>query len=496
MVGKKKKNLSEVIERYRSIIPPLQFEQWFDDNVNALQSVEKEFRETSDRKIRWAPYDPYEWDQYSEGEHHPQWRFVFNDTREILFGGSAGGSKSSGMLLAALRFVDVPGYSAVIFRRTTPQLNSADSLIPRSKEWLMGTPAKWNGMDKRWTFPSGATLTFSHLQYDDSVYDHFGPAYQFIGFDEATQFTEFQYQMMLTRLRRPLEGPLSEVPLRVRLASNPGGIGHTWVKSKFMEKPTSNRLFIQSMLRDNYKLDRDSYEEMLQELPPDERDRLLHGRWDILSDGVLPWQYIEQCIDQQCLWEGYEPKEQVRGNKTKTKELYLGIDIGRTRDLTVLYTWESIEDVLYTREVKAMKGVSFAEQRNEIQARLKSPSYIRAKIDKGGIGMQLAEELEAEFPHKLEGIQLNSARQGQLAEMMKARFGNTKARIPDDPDLINDFRLVSNTVTKNGVPTIQTERNSSGHGDRFWAAALGMMAVPIKVRRRAVTAPKGIKSKV
>ena len=482
--------LQSQIEHYKSILPPLYFDRFMQDAISKATLPEEETDLDANRLIRWSPHDPH--------EGKPQFNFVMDDLpREVLFGGAAGGGKSDGLLMTALKYADIPGYSAIIFRRTSPQLKSADSLIPRSKAWLMNTPAKWNGNEMRWTFPSGATLAFSHLQYDDSVYDHFGPAYQCILFDEATQFTEFQYRMILTRLRRPSEGPLSKVPLRVRLASNPGGIGHMWVKEKFIDNPTAKRLFIPSTIEDNPALDRESYIESLSELPPDERDRLLHGRWDVLSDGVLPWEYISQCIDQKSLWEGEaELTTPQRGHREKTKQLFLGIDIGRSHDLTVLWTWEMIGDVLWCREIKVLKGVKFADQRREIELRLNHPSYIRAKIDKGGIGMQLAEELEHKYGSRIEGIQLNPTRQGHLAELMKSRFGNMKVRIPDDPDTINDLRLVSNAETKNGVPIIKSERNSSGHCDRFWAAALGLMCVPYTTKKPVIRMPRGIKSKV
>jgi hypothetical protein len=74
-------------------------------------------------------------------------------------------------------------------------------------------------------FPSGATLAFGYLETDADTYRYQSAEFQLIGFDELTEFTEAQYTYLFSRLRRPSEGPLAEVPLRMCAASNPGGIG-------------------------------------------------------------------------------------------------------------------------------------------------------------------------------------------------------------------------------------------------------------------------------
>ena len=83
------------------------------------------------------------------------------DTSEVFYGGAAGGAKSSWLLMEALRFVNQPDYNALLLRRTFADLNKPEALIPRSKEWLMGTDAKWNEQQHSWSFPSGATVSFT-----------------------------------------------------------------------------------------------------------------------------------------------------------------------------------------------------------------------------------------------------------------------------------------------------------------------------------------------
>jgi predicted phage terminase large subunit-like protein len=205
-------------------------------------------------------------------------------TPEVFYGGAAGGGKSSALLMAALQFVHTPGYAALLLRRTFRDLNQPDALVPRSKGWLSGH-ADWSALDKRWTFPSGATLTFGYCDHADDIYQYQGAAFQFIGFDELTQFTEPQYLYLFSRLRKPAGGPLAGVPVRMRAASNPGGIGHEWVKRRFIAGAAAGRVFVPARLRDNPGLDADEYRRSLMHLDGVTRAQLLGGDWSAYEGG-------------------------------------------------------------------------------------------------------------------------------------------------------------------------------------------------------------------
>ncbi len=210
---------------------------------------------------------------------------LLNDRREVFYGGAAGGGKSDWLLMAALQYVDIPGYSALLLRRTFQQLSKPGGLMPRAAEWLAPTNAHWVGMKHQWTFPSGATLELGHMQHEDDKYNYQGSEYQFVGFDELTHFSETQYQYMFSRTRR-LKG--YTVPIRVRAASNPGGIGHDWVKQRMLvEGPANNRVFIPAKVHDNPHLDIEEYVESLSELDPITRAQLLEGNWDVRPRGGM-----------------------------------------------------------------------------------------------------------------------------------------------------------------------------------------------------------------
>lgn len=217
---------------------------------------------------------------------------------EAFFGGAAGPGKSTALLAGALQYADVPGYAALILRRSYADLMLPGALMDMATEWLGMTDARFSAKTMSWRFPSTATLTFGYLEHEEQKRRYASSRFHYIAFDELTQFTETQYSFLFSRLRRPAASPrgrapdgmgAGDVPLRMRSASNPGGPGHAWVKRRLVNRETRHKgaAFVPAKLIENPHLDVASYTESLDHVGPIEKERLLRGDWDVTEEGTL-----------------------------------------------------------------------------------------------------------------------------------------------------------------------------------------------------------------
>lgn len=304
---------------------------------------------------------------------------------EALYGGAAGGGKSSALLLAALEYVHVPGYAALLLRRTYADLALPGAIMDRAHDWLQGTGATWNQQEKRWTFPSGATLSFGYLETERDKYRYQGAELQFIGVDELTQWTEPAYRYLLSRLRR-LQG--ATVPLRARAASNPGGIGHDWVRKRFVESADAERRFVPANLGDNPHLDRAEYLKSLAQLDENTRRQLEEGLW-VRDVGGLVYRFDE-----------------ARNAIAKVPPLahhLLGIDYGYTDETAFcILGWREGDPTVYV--VECFKRGRLTPSAAADIAKDLSDKYkpVRIVADIGGLGKGYAEEARARFTLPIE----------------------------------------------------------------------------------------------
>lgn len=232
--------------------------------------------------------------------------FMARPEYEALYGGAAGGGKSDALVIEALRQVGAPHYKGLILRKTFPQLAE---LIDKSLNYYPRAfpGARYNASAHTWTFPSGAKILFGSMQYTKDRTRYQGQAYDFIAFDELTHFTWEEYSYLFSR-NRP-NGPGTRV--YIRATANPGGVGHGWVKERFVtaSRPMTtiwedvnwsepdgtertarqSRIFVPSSVFDNPALLRNDpyYVRNLASMPEAERNALLYGDWDTFSGQVF-----------------------------------------------------------------------------------------------------------------------------------------------------------------------------------------------------------------
>lgn len=222
-----------------------------------------------------------------------QLSFLRADATEVLFGGAAGGGKSYGQLVDALRYaIRYPRSKQLILRRTYAELDK--SLIRVSLGLFPREIYTYNASSHVGKFKNGSIIDFGYCATENDVFQYQSAEYDVIRFDELTHFTEFQYIYLISRLRGT-EG----YPKQVKSSTNPGGVGHMWVKERFIDPSppltvfsagNTSRVFIPSKIDDNLFLMKGDpdYKKRLLALPENQRRALLHGDWNIFEGQYFP----------------------------------------------------------------------------------------------------------------------------------------------------------------------------------------------------------------
>ena len=226
---------------------------------------------------------------FNIGELYPkQKEFCLATNKYICYGGARGGGKSHvsriKMCLLALNY---SGIQILLLRRTLAELRENHVL---QLQKLLKDIAIYKESTKEFLFPNGSRIKLGYCDNEKDVLQYQGQAYEVIVLEEATHFTEFQFQT-LTESNR-MSGNMKE-PFNPRMyfTCNPGGVGHLWVKRLFIDKdytPTENPddyKFIPSLVFENkYIMEHDpNYVKVLENLPEDRKQAMLYGNWDIFD---------------------------------------------------------------------------------------------------------------------------------------------------------------------------------------------------------------------
>lgn len=328
---------------------------------------------------KYIPQDPTE----------RQYALLQSKQREVLYGGAAGGGKSSALLMGALQYVLEPGYAALILRRSYTDLALPGAIMDRADSWLRGTDASWSAKDRSWSFPSGATLQFGYLNEDGDKHRYQSAEFQFIAFDELTQFPESWYVYMFSRLRR---AKAADVPIRMWSASNPGGIGHDWVYKRFFEETKGTRAFIPARLTDNPHVDQAEYASALSELDLTTRRQLLDGVWVRDSGGNV---------------YAYNPPDHLIDNEAVQCDHHvLGIDYGFSEATAFcVLGWRANSTTVYVLESIQIQGLTPSAAAERVRDLNKVYNFEKIVGDSGGLGKGYIEEARQRFYLPIEPAQ-------------------------------------------------------------------------------------------
>lgn len=181
---------------------------------------------------------------------------------------------------------------------------------------------------------------------------------------------------------------------------------------------------------------------------------------------------IDACMDDELT-----PADSVAALSRDGRDLFVGVDIGRVRDLTVIWVLAREGDELITAGLFELSQAAFAVQLSLLEEVLSLRQVRRCAVDSGGMGMPLAESLHSRFgDHRVEAVQFTAERKSEMAASLRVAIERGGIRLPRCAAIRRDFHSVERTVSGRGHFVLSAPRREGSHADRFWAAALAVRA--------------------
>lgn len=274
-------------------------------------------------------------------------------------------------------------------------------------------------------------------------------------------------------------------PIRILSTHN----GKSCLFYKFIESIKQGKLKWSLHQTDIYKAAYDGLVEKIKGRPVTDKEIeawIEEQRKDAFDEFTWLEEYCCQPVDEKSAFLSYE---EIVACETEIEpfdlrqidpnaNLYLGVDIGRRKDLTVIWLLDTNHKFHHTLNVRVIEKTPFRVQMEIISSYLAHPATRRCCIDASGLGMQLAEQLKEKFGSKVEPITFTGPVKEELAYNLRMNFENKTVAIPADHDIREDLHSVRKVTTaSNNIRfDVNAESEVSGHADRFWALALALYA--------------------
>lgn len=283
------------------------------------------------------------------------------------------------------------------------------------------------------------------------------------GFSANVLLDEFAFHKDSRAIWQALFPVVSKPGLKLRVISTPNG-----KSNKFYELMTGKDDGWSRHVCDIYQA--------VQEGCPRNIDEL---RAALADPDAWAQEYELQWLDEATAWLSYdliagcESDEAGDPARYAGGRCYVGVDIGRRRDLYVIWVIEEVGDVGVTREVVKLRRASFAEQDAELDRIMRTYNVVRVCKDQTGMGEKPVEDAQNRYGrHRVEGLLFTGPVKQDLAILLKQRFEDRKVRVPVDRDTRDSLHSVKKIVTAAGNDRFDAERTEKGHADEFWALAL------------------------